>query len=214
MPDLNRSTQPDWSNLPLGQGKSGTGVNPITAMILLTALGPMLLKGGLGGGAEEPSPRDLRLQGQNRFRDPSQIGLPPRRIGAPESAAQNILSQMAMAGKPRTTTSTSIETTPEEGLDIGSLLTILMLMGGKKDKSALPDYLPLGAELTQAPTGLQTEDLWPDEWRIAPTPPGRGRNIPIPGAGEVPGVWDEGRAYPTGSLSSLGNLISLMLGLR
>lgn len=217
MPDLNRLTQPDWSKLPLGQGKSGLGIDPMTAIMLLVTLGPSLLK-GLGGGSEEPSPRDLRTQNQNNFRTEGEraAGI-VRRTGQPESAGQNILAQMAMAGKPRTTTSTTLETLPEEGLDIGSLITMLLMMGGNKDKASLANAPPLGGDLAQAPTGLQEEDLWPGSYSIPGfTPPGRSRNIPIPGFGEVPGVGGpEGPSYGSAtSMSGLANLLSLMLGLR
>jgi hypothetical protein len=127
----------------------------MTAIMLLVTLGPQLLK-MLGGGGEEPSPRDLREQGQNQFRTEGErrAGI-VRRTGQPESAGQNILAQMAMAGKPRTTTTETLETLPEEGLDIGSLLMMLMMMGGKKDTADLAGALPLGGDLNYAPTGLQ-----------------------------------------------------------
>jgi hypothetical protein len=155
MPDLTRLTQPDWKNLPLGQSKSGAGVDPMTALMLLVTMGPSLLK-MLGGGGEEPSPRDLRTQDQNQFRSEGEraAGI-VRRTGQPESAGQNILAQMAMAGKPRTTTTTEKLTEPEEGLDIGSLLTLLLMMGQKKEPTGLANAQPLGGDLNYAPTGLQ-----------------------------------------------------------
>lgn len=198
MPDLTRLTQPDWKNLPLGQGKSGLGIDPMTAIMLLVTLGPSLLK-GLGGGSEEPSPRDLRMQNQNQFRSEGEraAGI-VRRTGQPESAGQNILAQMAMAGKPRTTTTETLETLPEEGLDIGSLLMMLMMMmmGGKKTGEAnLAEALPLGGDLNYAPTSLQGE-LGLGGSAVGGTSPG----------------GSAGAAMP--DMTKLGDLLSLMLGLR
>lgn len=226
MPELNRLTQPDWKNLPLGQGKSGTGIDPMTAITLLVTLGPSLLK-MLGGGSDEPTARDLRMQNEKQFRTEGErrAGI-VRKIGQPESAGQNILSQMAMAGKPRTTTTTTLETLPEEGLDIGSLLMMLMMMGGKKNPAALADTAAKAEPGAGAGANAsQGEDLWSGSYSIPGfTPPGSGRYVPLPGAGGVPGVGGpEGPSYPGAptagggqgiDLSKLGDLLSLMLGLR
>jgi len=227
MPDLTRLTQPDWKNLPLGQGKSGAGVDPMTAIMLLVTLGPQILK-MLGGGGEEPSPRDLRTQGQNPFRTEGEraAGI-VRRTGQPESAGQNILAQMAMAGKPRTTTTETLETLPEEGLDIGSLLMMLLMMGGNKTPGLANSAASATAGADSRATGeaSMAEDLWPGSYSIPGfTPPGRGRYIPQPGPGGVPGVGGpEGPSYPGAptagggagiDLTKLGDLLSLMLGLR
>ncbi len=175
MPDLTRLTQPNWGNLPLGQGKAGAGIDPMTAIMLLVTMGPQLLK-MIGGGSSEPSPRDLRTEGDRA------AGI-VRRSGQPESAGQNILSQMAMARKPRTTTTHEEVTEPEEGLDIGSLMMMLMMMGGKKNTMGLGLTSPFTSE--------------------------GARDIPIPGPGEVPGLG--GSEGP--DMSSLGNILSLILGL-
>ena len=168
----------------------------MTAIMLLVTLGPQILK-MLGGGGEEPSPRDLRTQNQNPFRTEGEraAGI-VRRTGQPESAGQNILAQMAMAGKPRTTTTETLETLPEEGLDIGSLLMMLLMMGGKKAGGGLGLTAPFTTE--------------------------GARDISIPGIGDVPGVGgSEGPSYGGSpmagggagiGLTKLGNLLSMMLG--
>lgn len=102
-------------------------------------LAPGLLQ-GLTGGGQQPTPVTTPAQPERQF----------------EGLAENIMSQMARAGKPRRTVTRTTATVPEEPLDWSNLMMLLMMImqGQQGGRGAGAFGYPFGA-LQMGPLGGQ-----------------------------------------------------------